>query len=253
MLRTALLTTVALLAGSSLVLADAKDDVKGAAQKLADAASYSWKTNSESTGGNGRGFGPKEGKTEKGGYCWVVVAGRDNDIEVVKKGDKAAIKMDDGWKSLSELEQDNGNGGQPGPGRFMGRMVQNFRLPAQQAEDLAGGAKELKESDGAFAGELTPEGLRQAMPFGRRRGGNNNNNNNNAGNGNGNAPDLSQLKGTVKFWTKDGMLSKYEYHVTGTVNFGGQDRDIDRTTTVEVSDVGSTKVTVPDEAKKKLE
>ena len=249
MLKSVLLGTVALLASSSLALADAKDDLKAAAQKLADASSYSWKTTSESGGGggNGRGFGAKEGKTEKDGYTWAVFAGRDNDIEVVKKGDKAAVKMDDGWKSAAELASED-NGGQPGPGRFMGRMVQNLRLPAQQAEELAGGVKELTQSGDAWTGDLTEEGLRQTMPFGRRRGGNNN-----AGQGQGNGPDLSQLKGTAKFWTKDGVLTKYEYHVTGTINFGGQDRDIDRTTTVEMSEVGSTKVTVPDEAKKKLE
>jgi hypothetical protein len=32
----------------------------------------------------------------------------------------------------------------------------------------------------------------------------------------------------------------------------GDDRDIDRTTTVEIKDVGSTKITVPNEAKSKM-
>jgi hypothetical protein len=37
------------------------------------------------------------------------------------------------------------------------------------------------------------------------------------------------------------------------VSFNGNDRDIDRTTTVVISEVGTTKISVPDEAKKKLE
>ena len=53
-------------------------------------------------------------------------------------------------------------------------------------------------------------------------------------------------------WRKDGALVKYVVNVKGTVSFGGQDRDIDRTTTTEFKKVGSTKVSVPDEAKKKL-
>jgi len=36
------------------------------------------------------------------------------------------------------------------------------------------------------------------------------------------------------------------------MNFNGNDVDIDRTTTVEIKEVGSTKVDVPEEAKKKL-
>jgi len=38
----------------------------------------------------------------------------------------------------------------------------------------------------------------------------------------------------------------------GSVSFNGNDFDVDRTTTVEIKDVGSTKVTVPDAAAKKM-
>jgi hypothetical protein len=51
---------------------------------------------------------------------------------------------------------------------------------------------------------------------------------------------------------KDGAVSKLEYDLQGSINFNGQDRDIDRTTTIEIKDVGSAKVQVPEEAKKKL-
>jgi hypothetical protein len=56
----------------------------------------------------------------------------------------------------------------------------------------------------------------------------------------------------VKLWVKDGLLSKYEVKVQGKVSFNGNDRDVDRTTTIEIKDIGSTKVQVPDDAKKKL-
>ena len=51
---------------------------------------------------------------------------------------------------------------------------------------------------------------------------------------------------------KDGQLTKYEYNVKGEMSFGGNDIDIDRTTTIEIKDVGSTKVEVPAEAKAKI-
>jgi hypothetical protein len=68
----------------------------------------------------------------------------------------------------------------------------------------------------------------------------------------GNAPEPKNAKGSVKFWVKDGLLAKYELKLQGTMNFNGEDRDIDRTTTVEFKDVGTTKVDVPEAAKKKL-
>jgi hypothetical protein len=49
------------------------------------------------------------------------------------------------------------------------------------------------------------------------------------------------------------LVSKYELKVKGTVTFNGNDRDVDRTTTVEIKNIGSTKVEVPEEARKKLE
>ena len=60
-------------------------------------------------------------------------------------------------------------------------------------------------------------------------------------------------KGSVTFWITDGKLVKYAYHVTGTVSFNGNDREVDRTTTTEIKDVNSTKIEVSDDAKKKLE
>ena len=56
----------------------------------------------------------------------------------------------------------------------------------------------------------------------------------------------------MRFWLKDGALAKYEFNLQGSISFNGNDFDVNRTTTVEIKDVGSTKITVPDEAKKKL-
>jgi hypothetical protein len=49
-----------------------------------------------------------------------------------------------------------------------------------------------------------------------------------------------------------GNFTIYQLQLHGTMNFNGEDRDVNRTTTVEIKDVGSTKVEVPDPAKKKL-
>ena len=59
-------------------------------------------------------------------------------------------------------------------------------------------------------------------------------------------------KGSAKFWVKDGALSKLQYHVEGKRTINNEEQDINRTTTVEFKDVGSTKVEVPAEAKAKM-
>jgi hypothetical protein len=234
MKRHLLFGTMALLAGSLLAAnAAPKDELTAAAKKLADKDNYAWKQTTENAGGGGFGGGTSEGKTEKDGYLWLSMTMRDNTIEAVKKGEKGAIKTQDGWQSLSEATS-----GDPGPATFIARRMQNFMAPAAQAEDLAGKTKELKQDGDVYSGELTEEGAKSQLMFGGRAG--------------GNGPEISGAKGSVKFWVKDGVLSKYEIKVKGTVSFNGNDRDIDRTTTVEIKDIGATKIQVPEGAQKKL-
>lgn len=249
MIRRSLLATVALLASSALVASAApKDEVTDAAKKLADAPNYAWKQTTERQGGGGggggggRGMGPIDGKTEKGGPMVLAMTMGDNEVQAVIKGDKGAVKTQDGWKSFDELQQAAQDGGQgQGRGRGMfGRMLRNTKAPAQQAQDLVAASKEITKTGDAYAAELTEEGAKELLSFRGGRG--------------GNAPqsNVSNAKGTVKFWMKDGALSKYEYNVQGSMDFNGNAFEVNRTTTVEVKDVGSTKVEVPEEAKGKM-
>jgi hypothetical protein len=64
---------------------------------------------------------------------------------------------------------------------------------------------------------------------------------------------VTDPKGWVKFWLKDGQLVKYEFKLAGKMDFGGNDFDVDRDTTIVINDVGNTKIEVPADAKKKLE
>ena len=242
MFRHLVFSAIALLAASSMASAAGQDDVKAAAKKLADANGYSWKTTSEGGGGGGGG-GSTQGKTEKDGFTWISIEGQQGTREIVIKGDKVVVKTDDGWKTAEELAADGGNG-QPNPARFLGRF-RNFKAPAAQLEDIADKTKDLKQSADAYEGDLTEEGAKSLLTFGGRgRGGNAN-----AGNG----PQISDAKGSLKVWVKDGAISKYEVHVQGSITGrNGNARDVDRTTTTEISDVGSTKVDVPEDAKKKL-
>ncbi|MGE3311664.1 MAG: hypothetical protein AB7O66_16985 [Limisphaerales bacterium] len=101
------------------------------------------------------------------------------------------------------------------------------------------GIPELKADGAGLSGELSEGMAKQLLtlrrPTAENRG-----------------PEVRNAKGSATFWIQDGVLSKYQYKVSGTMSFGGEDRDVERTTTVEISGIGSTKVDAPEAAKKKL-
>ena len=243
------LSAVAFLATSSFALsgyATPNDDLASAAKKVADAGSYSWKSTVENAGGGGGGGrgpgGPTEGQMNKDGVTHLTITRGENTIEAYAKGDKGAIKTPDGWKSLEEATADDGSG-QRNPNRMIARVLQNFKDPAAQVIAMASDIKDLKEADGAWEGTIGEEGAKKLLAFGGRRP----NADANAG------PQISNAKGSAKFWIKDGALAKMEYTVQGTMSFNGNDREINRKTTVEIKDVGSTKIDVPEDAKKKMQ
>lgn len=233
-----MLSTVLLLAGSLLIAnAAPKDDVANAARKLGEKANYSWTTTVTVPEGGGWRPGPTEAKTEKDGVTHLSMIFGDNTTQAVLKGDKGAVTFrEGGWQSLAELENSEGGG------RFRARMLKDLKAPAAQAAEIVADTKELKKDGDAYSGELTEAGAKALLTYigdFLRRGGDE-------------GPTASDAKGSVKFWIKDDLLSKYEFKVTGKVTFNDNVRDVDRTTTVEIKNVGSTKVEVPEDAKKKL-
>jgi hypothetical protein len=231
------------LAAGSLLAADPKDDVKAAAAALGSAANYTWQTTVDMGANSPFQPGPTDGKTEKDGFTTVSMTFGDNTSMVVLKGTNAAVQSpDNGWQTVAEATQGGGGGGGFNPGMMMVRQAQNLKLPAVEAANLAGLAGDLKADSGKITGDLTTDGVKSLMSFGGfgRRGG-------------GPPPDITNPKGTVTFWVADGKLTKYQFHVSGSMDRGGQPFDMDRTTTVAIKDVGTTKVEVPDDAKKKLQ
>ncbi len=239
LMKKSVMLAAMMLAAVPLMAADPKDEVTNAAKKLADADNYSWHSGVENAGGNGGGGrrggfgGPSDGQTQKDGLTLRKMVRGDNTIQIASKGDKGAMTDQDGnWMSFEEMAQNFGGGG-GGRGPFA-----NFKAPAGQVQDLVGQVKELKESDGAYAGDLTEEGAKKVLiPFNR---------------GDGNGPEVSGAKGSVKFWVKGGVLSKYEIKVQGKITRNDNEFDVDRTTTVEIKDIGTTKVVIPEEAQKKM-
>lgn len=218
------------LLARSVLAADSspKDVITAAAKKLGDAANYSWRITVTVPEGARFRPGPTDGKTEKDGFTHLTWSFNDNTSQGVVKGDKGAATNPEGaWQSLAEMENSEGFG------RFTALRLRNLKTPAVQAAELAAAAKELRKDGDVYAGELTEEGAKTQLRFG---------------------PDssVSNAQGSVKFWLKDGALVKYEFKVKGTVKFGDNSFESDRTTMVEIKDVGTTKLDVPEEAKRKL-
>lgn len=224
-----------LLAAGSLLAAEPtpKDAVTAAAKKLGESSNYAWKTVVVVPEDAPFKPGPTEGKTEKDGCATFAMSFFDNKLQVVAKGDQRAVTDQEGnWKSLAETDQEEG------PARFVGMIARNLKTPAKEAADIAGFAKEMKLADGVYASDLTEEGAKALQTF-RARAGNE-------------GPSVSDAKGSARFWIKDGVLTKYEFKLKGLIKFGDNEFPNERTTTVEIKDVGATKVEVPEAAKKKL-
>jgi hypothetical protein len=238
--KSSLCFSLILLAAGPLLAADSsspKNDVTTAVTALGNQSNYSWRTTVDLGPNSPFQPGPTDGKTEKAGYTWLSLSFNDNATLVVIQGAKVAIKSpDQGWQTADEAAQ--ADGGAPGPLRFIARMAKDFKVPAAEASNLVAQATNLVAGTNGVSGALTEDAVKTFLTF--RRGGNG-------------APPVANAKGSVTFWLADGKLVKYESHVSGKININGEDRDIDRTSTTEIKDVGATKIEVPEAAKKKLE
>jgi len=222
------------LAAHGMSAADFKQRVTHAAYQLGDKANYSWTTSTKEADGSPGRLGPIQGKAEKGGVTCLSFTVSEIPVEVCMKGDKGAAKALEGWQTFDEVAQPGG-----APAAIV-RYLRSYKAPVAEAISLAGKATELKEADGAITGDLKEEAVKEMLLLGsRRREGQE-------------PPKTSDAKGSVKFWIKDGALTKFEIKVQGKVTAGENERDINRTTTVEIKDVGTTKIEVPEEAKQKL-
>jgi hypothetical protein len=228
-----LLGTFSLLALSlSAAESEPKQAVESAAKELAAKPNYTWTTSIEWGGQNA---GTIQGKAQKGGATTLTLSRGDTSMEAVLKDGKGALKTDEGWKSLPEITGENAPGG---TARMVGRILQRFQAPPIEAADLLAKMKSVKLADGVYSGDLTEDGAKSLMLSGGRSG--------------SGGPQVSDAKGSVRFWLKEGLFSKYEFSLDGKVTINGEERDAVRKHTIEIKDVGTTKVSVPEEAAKKL-
>lgn len=221
-----------LLTGSiGIVRAATNDDVSMAIRKLAQAENYTWKSTMKTSRWNPE---PTIGKTEKDGPTLVTRSFQGNSSRSVHLGEKAATETQEGWRSLAELEADTSDN----RNRWVARMLGRFRPPAAEVTELFKHTTDLSHSDGVYSGKLSEDQVKAMLTF---RG------------PSGQGPEVRNASGSVQYWIKDGVLVKYQYELKGTMTrSNNEDIDLDRTTTVEISDIGTTEVEIPEAAKEKL-
>ncbi|HXP63226.1 MAG TPA: hypothetical protein VN829_22180 [Dongiaceae bacterium] len=234
-MKNKILFTLLALAGGSLLAADSgpKDDLIAAAKKMVQQG-YSWRTTLEM----GNFSNVSDGKVDKDGLVQLTLTFNDSTTQVFLKDKKGAVKLpDQEWQSLEELTSPDNT--QRGPGRFMGRMLRDYKAPATQVAELFDKIKQLNKDGDSYSADLTEAGAKTLLTMGGGRRG-------------GNAPEASNAKGSVRIALKDGLVSKFELRLQGTMTINGEDREINRTVTVEVRDIGKTRLEVPAAAKEKL-
>jgi hypothetical protein len=210
--------------------ADPKSEVKEAIKKLGTQPNFTWTFTPKTEGSEvAARQGPIEGKTEKDGLTWFKGTVGDNSFEVATKGTKYAVNYSGEWIAVDEDSEETSR---------IARRVKSLKNPIEMAEELATKTGDLKkDSDGVYSGDLTTEGAKELFGrLGRR------------------AAASQDAKGSVKFWVKAGLLTKYEFNLKGKMTVGEEKKEVDlsRTVTIEIKDVGSTKLNLPEEATKKV-
>lgn len=213
--------------------ASPKDEIKNAIEHLGGQANYSWISTSQSEPGSTiTRQGPTEGQTELNGLTHFRFTLEGNSVEAAFQGAKSVIKTESAWESSRDLT---------GERQWVARRLQAFKRPHEEAAELWKSVKSFRRDKGdTYSGDLTQEGVK-ALLLARSRD-----------------ESMARVppgaKGAVKFWIKNGVLAKYEYNLRGKIILTDhqQEFNINRTTAVEVKDVGSTKVQIPDDAKNKL-
>jgi hypothetical protein len=235
-MKKALLTGLLGLLAHTLSAAESspQDKITSAVKRLGDAPNCSWTTTIKEGHSNSAPFPPIVGKADKGGLMYLSFMIGVTPSEAYVEGQKGILKTREGWKTFDEVAQ---------PGGFAAaivRILRGFKTPSAETAALSGKLKDVKEDGEVLSGDLKEEAVKELLEFVT------------PGQEGQPPPKITDIKGSMKCWVQQGVLTKYEINIAGKVARGLQKSAVDRTTTVEIRDLGTTKLEVPPEAKPKM-
>jgi hypothetical protein len=237
--RCVIAVLIVLSARTALVSASSQDDIRAAIQKVADASNYSWTVVSVD---RFRSV-DSDGKVQKDGLTYLHFDEGDGGIYAYIKGDRIAVKLPQGeWQTIDEAVKAEGANGQPSEMRSIADGLRSLPTPIAMAQKRYKDLTNIQKTDDGYSADLTPEEVREFFP---------------ASTTNPSDPHPWRIevnaKISVAFSIQDGMVTKMKMQQTGSYTVdGGDKRDVDSTTTVTFTNVGTTTIDVPAEAQAKL-
>lgn len=227
------LPLLVVLALDSTMGAQAQTVVADAISRMRAAQNYSWSQTTE-TPGAPFSVPPVSGKADKDGYAIQDAKAAGNSLQVVTKVSRVVAKVGAGWKTADEL----------GKGKVPADLAELLvsRTPGDELQALAATVVSLQaDADGSWHGKLDDDAAESIMSgFVKHRAP---------------RPDmaLSSASGSLRVWVKDGLPQKYVLTTSGSISLPFGSRDITRTATVVISEIGSANVEIPAAAREKLD
>jgi hypothetical protein len=197
-----------------------------------------------------------EGKTDGNGLTTIAVITTNRTIEGYLHGNNAYVTSHQrNWRSDPRMNKGES------PGAFMTRMIRGITPPAQELAILLNSGEKVERDGDVISGDI-PEGLaRKLLEAGTKRTELKQSESKDPQSkpqeakqpvgAEGQAPVVAAA-GNMTLWTKDGLVTKYEVRLRGKVQVDGKETEVVRTRTVEIKDVGTTKIVLPEAARRKL-
>jgi len=222
----------ALLLSTALTLQ--AEELSAATKKASDMPSYTFKIDTKGDGKGVKAAPAVEGRYEKDKAQSLKINGTDT----FRKAGLVVVKDGEAWKRLEKPPK----GEKPARGSLTIQSFGGIKLPHEELADFEKAFEKIeKTADGElvlYSGALTPEGARTAGSTGSKAEG----------------KSTLTYSGAGKVWVnKDGVIVKYEIAVKAKGTVREKEVEQSHIRTVQLSDVGATKVEVPEGAAKLLE
>lgn len=219
----------------------AREAVRAAAARLAEAPSYRWTTTltlPESSAVAGLG-GVTEGRYAQRGAVLVAMPSEVGRLEFASRGGHAAVSLDGNWQTLDQAAARPGVPAAFGPPvTFDPALVNGFALPAAQARTLIEKATDFQREGDIVTATLGPDAasalLDAAAPAMLR--------------GRSGLSPMQGARGSVAFRLDGDRLAGFTVELAGSRRLGGFEIKLDRAAATEIADVGATTVDLPADA-----
>ncbi|MBE2214785.1 MAG: hypothetical protein IAE82_13010 [Opitutaceae bacterium] len=199
------------------------DELLLAIAHLSEERSYTWKSNTVSSGG--MFVMPVAGQTELNGFTVVRATIQRGTSTAVARGGRAVYETTDGWLTAEQV-------------RRLRLVVASpsVATPAEQLWQLVEGCVGPRVAGNKITATLTPDAISDRLQLPRSRPGHDT------------RPTLRDPAGSITVWLDHGRVTKFEVELSGEIQADPFPHRFNLATTVEISAVGSTRVDVPREA-----